>query len=51
MSSAFVKRMSISCWEGPTSWWWYSTGMPIDSSARIVSRRMPVAASIVVWAK
>src|ERR671928_88374 len=36
--------MSISCWEGPTSWWWYSTGMPIDSSARIVSRRTPHAA-------
>jgi hypothetical protein len=43
--------MSISCWDGPTSWWWYSTGMPIDSSARIVSRRMLVAASIVVCAK
>src|SRR5581483_5492199 len=51
MSSAFAKRMSISCCDGPTSWWWYSTGIPIVSSARIVSRRTLVAASIVVCAK
>ena len=52
MSSAGAKRMSISCCEGPTSWWWYSIGMPIDSSARdrlVAAAR--VAASIVVIAK
>ena len=43
--------MSISCWDGPTSWWWYSIRMPIDSSASIVSSRSSVAASCVVIAK
>jgi hypothetical protein len=51
ISSAGEKRMSISCCEGPTSWWWYSTGIPTDVSARMVSLRSSVAASIVVIAK
>jgi len=28
--------MSISCWDGATSWWAYSTGIPTDSRAVIV---------------
>ncbi len=43
--------MSISCCEGPTSWWTYSIGMPIDSSAVIVSLRSSHAASSAVMAK
>ena len=43
--------MSISCCDGPTSWWWYSIGIPTDVSARIVSLRSSPAASIVVIAK
>jgi len=46
-----LERMSISCCDGPTSWWTYSIGMPIDSSARTVSWRSSLAASIVVMAK
>ena len=37
ISSAPWKRMSISCCEGATSWWWYSIGIPTASSALIVS--------------
>ena len=51
ISSASAKRMSISCCDGPTSWWWYSISTPIDSSALIVSLRTSVAASCVVIAK
>src|ERR687897_81025 len=50
ISSAGAKRMSISCWDGPTSWWTYSIGIPIDSSARTVSCRSSLAASIDVIA-
>ena len=39
MDSASAKRRSISCCEGPFSWWLYSTGMPIFSSVSTVSRR------------
>ena len=49
--SAGAKRMSISCCEGPTSWWTYSIGMPTLSRARTVSWRSSLAASIVVIAK
>jgi len=51
ISSAGAKRTSISCCDGPTSWCEYSTGMPIASSAWIVSCRSSVAASSVVIAK
>ena len=51
ISRASAKRMSISCWDGPTSWWTYSIGMPIDSSAWTVSWRRSLAASMVVMAK
>ena len=43
--------MSISCCDGATSWWWYSIGIPIASSAWIVSFRSSVAASSAVIAK
>ena len=43
--------MSISCCDGATSWWWYSIGIPTDSSALIVSLRSSVAASSAVIAK
>ena len=51
IASASAKRMSISCCDGPTSWWWYSIGIPTASSALIVSLRSSVAASCVVIAK
>ena len=40
MSSAGAKRMSISCCDGPTSWWWYSTGCPIrlERADRLVAQ-------------
>src|SRR6202023_1093266 len=43
--------MSISSWEGPTSWWVYSTWMPSCSSASTVSRRTSEPASSVVRSK
>ena len=51
IESASVNCMSISCWDGPTSWWTYSIGIPIVSSALTVSWRRSVAASMVVMAK
>ena len=44
-------RMSTSCWDGPTSWWEYSTWMPSCSSASTVSRRTSEPASSVVRSK
>ena len=51
MVSASVWRRSISCWLGASSWKLYSTGMPIDSSVRIVSLRNELAMSVLVRSK
>ena len=37
--NASVYRRSISCWLGPSSWWLYSTGMPIASRVTMVCLR------------
>ncbi len=51
MVSASVYRRSISCWLGASSWWLYSTGIPMASSVWMVRWRMSEATSAVVRSK
>ena len=51
MARPSVARRSISCWPGAISWWLYSTGMPIASSAEMTLRRSIEVVSVAVWSK